>query len=166
MQEYLVTDPTEAKPERGQGEGSIPRPSGTSQLPKASRYHNLPSTFCKDHRCRGCPQNKKIRDVFTRSIRIEDEEEGQPVTGILDGMSPDKRVPWAANPKERERIFEGLLETADIGDLDPQQREKVKALLRECSPLFITSDQEPAGKIRGLEVDIPTERPPIACRLR
>ena len=59
--------------------------------------------------------------MFTRSIRIEDEEEGQPVTGILDGMSPDKRVPWAANPEERGKIFEELLETADIGDLDSTQ---------------------------------------------
>ena len=89
------------------------------------------------------------------------------MTGIEDGMSPDANVPSARREEDRKRMFEELLEKANIGDqLTVSQVEEVKTLLRECAQLFITSEDEPAGLIKGLEVDLPTVGNPISCKMR
>ena len=88
------------------------------------------------------------------------------MTGIADGMSPDADIPRATSEEERQELFEVLLQTVRIGQLETQQMEAVKDALRKYSKLFITSDQEPAGQIRGIEVEIPTEGPPVACKKR
>ena len=89
------------------------------------------------------------------------------MTGIEDGMSPDANVPSAVGEDERKKLFEELLENANIGEqLTNNQVEEVKMLLRECAKLFITSEDEPAGRIAGLEVDLPTVGDPISCKMR
>ena len=126
-----------------------------------------PAAFCRDPDCKGCPNNRKMINILRDRIGgKEEEDEGHPITGIIDGMSPDAHVPSAASEAERQEIFESLLERARIGPLPPEQLEQVKALLREHARLFITSEDDPAGLIRSLEVDLPTTGPPISCRMR
>ena len=132
----------------------------------AGGYRDLPSTFCKDPKCQGCPSNKGILNILKEKVGDDELEDRNPMSGILDGMSPDIHIPSADTQEEREQLFEELLKEIRIGDLSPPQLEQVKDLLRNCSKLFITSDDEPAGMIRGLEVDIPTTGPPIYSKMR
>ena len=163
---YLVVDPEEDPSSTRETHPPI-QPARVSMLKHtAGGYRDIPSTFCKDPTCQGCPNNKGILNLLHERIAGEELGEGQPVTGITDGMSPDARVPSAKTAEERKQLFESLLEDVKIGNLESEQLEQVKALLRSCSQLFITSDDEPAGLIRGLEVDIPTTGPPISCKMR
>ena len=134
---------------------------------RAGRYKDAPSKFCKDPSCKGCVDNKYILMLLEEEIGKEGPESDQPMTGIEDGMSPDANVPSAVGEDERKKLFEELLENANIGEqLTTNQVEEVKMLLRECAKLFITSEDEPAGRIAGLEVDLPTVGDPISCKMR
>ena len=162
---YLVVHPEENRTKYGGQYPTIQPARPQNHQHVAGRYHDAPNSFCKDPMCKGCPNNRKILELL-RDRLGEEAGEGQSITQILDGMSPDTNIPLAASEEERQSMFEELLKEARIGDLEPEQLEIVKGLLRDHSELFITSSQEPAGRIRGLEVDIPTEGPPIACKKR
>ena len=62
--------------------------------------------------------------------------------------------------EERKGIFGNLLSNVRMGDLEEEQKEKVKEMLRNCSSLFVTSDNDPIGLIKGLEVGVLVEGHP------
>ena len=161
---YLVVTPMENEKKHNEKIPTIEPARTPIRQHTAGRYKDAPTHFCKDPACNGCPNNKAILKLLDEEI--DDKDSNTPINGIIDGMSPDSRVPSATNEEERIQMFEEMLKTARIGDLDSKQTERVKDLLRECSKLFITSDNEPAGLIKGLEVDLPTSGPPISCKMR
>ena len=161
---YLVVTPTENDKKYGNKYPLIESPRTPISHHTAGQYRDAPTHFCKDPTCKGCRNNKTILELLDQEV--DEENSNHPIHGIIDGMSPDSKVPSATSEVERQQIFEEMLKTVRIGDLDPEQTERVKNLLRDCSRLFITSDNEPAGLIKGLEVDIPTSGPPISCKRR
>ena len=162
---YLVVHPKENKEEYEDKYPLITPATTITPRHQAGRYSDAPTTFCKDPSCRGCHDNKAIIGMLSEGLEEEDQKI-QPMTGIQDGMSPDTRVPVARSEEEREYIFEEMLQNIQVGNLDKEQLIRVKDLLRRFSKLFITSEFEPAGKIIGLEADLPIKGPPISCKMR
>ena len=161
---YMIASPLEDKKSIGEYP-SIPPARAKPHQHMAGKYWDAPTRFCKDPSCKGCKDNKAIIDLLDQDINSE-EENHQPMTGIQDGMSPDAEVPSVSSEEERRLVFEAMLEQVRLGIVESHRVEQVKSLLRRYSKLFITSDQEPAGLIKGLEVDLPTTGPPIYCKMR
>ena len=160
---YLVIDPQENR-ERLKGRyPTIPAAQPHTFRHLAGLYQDPQTTFCQDPACTHCPANKKVLEVLREEAGTDVP---QPMSDIMDGMSPDAHIPRAPSEEERKELFEQLLPGIKIGELGPERTGRVQALLRKHSKVFITSDNEPAGQIRGLEVDIPTTGPAICTKRR
>ena len=167
MKVYLVKCPEACKGQQSEDYPTIQPANPQKFKHRAGPYKDAPSTFCKDLSCHGCQDNKLILALMGEEIGEEFPESDLPITGIEDGMSPDVDIPSAETNEDKKMKFEELLTNVNIGDkLTSTQEEEVKDLLREFTNLFITSEDDPPGLIRGLEVDIPTIGNPISCKMR
>ena len=127
---YLVIDPQENRDRYSSRYPNIPTAQPQTFRHLAGLYQDPQTTFCRDPACSHCPANKKVLEILREETG---SDTAQPMSGIMDGMSPDAHIPRAPFEGERAELFEQLLPSIKIGDIGPKKTQRVQALLRTHS---------------------------------